>query len=171
MKNHRNTLSLIMMAACGFMTSAWAQQQPTLIATPGGIVITAGGLVVTPNGIGISPQGIVGHSSPTHAPAPYTPPYLPQGGVLGLLGVPVITVGQQGTAPVITPGCPMSVQMIARSWMGQSEYQAINAARLAGGHWRVVRRDGERFAVTQDYSETRINFEFDQDRLTRLSCG
>jgi hypothetical protein len=87
------------------------------------------------------------------------------------MGVPVITVGQQGPTPVITPGCPMSVQMIARSWMGQTEYQATNAARLAGTNWRVVRRDNERFATTQDYSQTRLNFEFDQDKLTRLSCG
>ena len=92
--------------------------------------------------------------------------------MLGLLGLPVVTINPNAAmAGSVSSNCAVQQRLMARPWIGKSEYQATNAARLSGSDWRVVRRDRENFPVTQDYSEARINLEFDRDRLTRASCG
>jgi hypothetical protein len=163
----KNAFAFCVLAGLCF-ASAQAQQQPSVIVTPGGVSFTSNGVVITSRGVGVLPEGVEGN--PSSPKGEYTPPYLPQGGVLGLMGATVITP-RATPVPQISANCPAPVQMVARNWMGQTEYQATNAARLSGSNWRVVRRDGERFAVTQDFSESRLNFEFDQGRLTRLTCG
>jgi hypothetical protein len=52
-----------------------------------------------------------------------------------------------------------------------TEAEAIFAIEDAGFIARVVARDGEYFAVTEDYSVSRINLVVVDDRVTEATVG
>lgn len=76
--------------------------------------------------------------------------------------VPVVPVAEQ--PPVSADTCGIAERM---AFVGQP-VAALLAAGLAGGA-RII-RPGD--AVTEDYSDTRLNVDLDaDDHITRLWCG
>lgn len=49
--------------------------------------------------------------------------------------------------------------MIACQVMGMSETAAIAFIEEQGRSWRIASRDGEGFALTEDYTDSRVNLE------------
>lgn len=59
----------------------------------------------------------------------------------------------------------------AQGLVGMTEQLAESCATQAGFGWRVVARDGQDFAVTADYSPTRINARIDRGLVSAVSTG
>ena len=59
----------------------------------------------------------------------------------------------------------------AQRLVGMTEQFANSCAMEAGFAWRVVARDGEEFAVTADYSPTRINARITRGLVDAVSAG
>ena len=59
----------------------------------------------------------------------------------------------------------------AGSYVGLTEKEAIAKAKAAGSPWRITRKDGETFMVTQDFVANRINFEIDDGKVTKATYG
>jgi hypothetical protein len=62
-------------------------------------------------------------------------------------------------------------EAFAATVIGMTEAEAITAIEDAGFIARVVARDGEYFAVTEDYSVSRINLVVVDDRVTEATVG
>lgn len=55
--------------------------------------------------------------------------------------------------------------------VGKSEKNVEYCAAFEGLTYRVAARDGEFYALTMDYSPTRINVEIEKDIVTKISVG
>ncbi len=62
-------------------------------------------------------------------------------------------------------------QALAAQVVGMSEAAAKAAVEAADHTFRVVARDGEQYAVTEDYSTTRINVTIEDGKVTEASVG
>ena len=63
------------------------------------------------------------------------------------------------------------VQESTNELIGKSEENVEYCAAFEGLAYRVAVRDGERYALTMDYSPTRINVEIEKDIVTKISVG
>jgi len=89
--------------------------------------------------------------------------------------------GEAGTATdtVADTPCPpadaadMTEITVARAELliGFSEANAERCAEELGWAYRVGMRDGEYFAVTEDYSLQRVTVEIENDLVVRISVG
>ena len=59
----------------------------------------------------------------------------------------------------------------AATLIGKTEVVAEAYARDKGWVWRVGRRDGEQFALTMDYSESRVTVSIDKTIVTEAVVG
>ena len=59
----------------------------------------------------------------------------------------------------------------AATLIGKTEVDAETYARGKGWVWRVGRRDGEHFALTEDYCECRVTVSIDNDIVTEAVVG
>jgi len=59
----------------------------------------------------------------------------------------------------------------AATLIGKTEVDAETYARGKGWVWRVGRRDGEQFALTEDYCECRVTVSIDNDIVTEAVVG
>ncbi|MEO5975258.1 MAG: hypothetical protein ABIQ38_08680 [Ilumatobacteraceae bacterium] len=59
----------------------------------------------------------------------------------------------------------------AATLIGKFESDAEAQARANGWVWRVGRRDGEQFAVTEDYCECRVTVSIDGSIVTEAVVG
>lgn len=63
------------------------------------------------------------------------------------------------------------VEETTRDLVGKSEKNVEYCAAFEGLQYRVAARDGEFFALTMDYSPTRINIEIEKEIVTKISVG
>jgi len=63
------------------------------------------------------------------------------------------------------------VQESTKELIGKSEKNVEYCAAFEGLAYRVAARDGEFYALTMDYSPTRINVEIEKDIVTKISVG
>ena len=63
------------------------------------------------------------------------------------------------------------VQESTNELIGKSEKNVEYCAAFEGLAYRVAARDGEFFALTLDYSPTRINVEIEKDIVTKINVG
>lgn len=63
------------------------------------------------------------------------------------------------------------VQETTQNLVGKSEKNVEYCAAFEGLVYRVAARDGEFYALTMDYSPTRINVEIEKDLVTKISVG
>ena len=63
------------------------------------------------------------------------------------------------------------VQESTNELIGKSEKNVEYCAAFEGLAYRVAARDGEFYALTMDYSPTRINVEIEKDIVTKISVG
>ena len=63
------------------------------------------------------------------------------------------------------------VQESVTNLVGKSEKNVEYCAAFEGLAYRVAARDGEFYALTMDYSPTRINVEIEKDIVTKISVG
>ncbi len=75
------------------------------------------------------------------------------------------------TPPSDEPTISDETQATALEVLGMSEADARAAVEGAGKTFRVVSRDGEDLAVTEDYNVTRINATVVDDEVTRTTIG
>jgi hypothetical protein len=63
------------------------------------------------------------------------------------------------------------LKFVPESLVGLPEMVATDLAQREGWVVRVVRRDGERMVVTQDFVSSRVNLEIDGGTVTAVSVG
>ncbi|MFM9129715.1 MAG: hypothetical protein ACKOMW_00425 [Actinomycetes bacterium] len=63
------------------------------------------------------------------------------------------------------------VQESVKDLVGKSEKNVEYCAAFEGLTYRVAARDGEFYALTMDYSPTRINVEIEKEVVTNISVG
>lgn len=63
------------------------------------------------------------------------------------------------------------LKFVPESLVGMPEMVATDLAQREGWVVRVVRRDGERMVVTQDFVSNRVNLEIDGGTVTAVSVG
>ena len=63
------------------------------------------------------------------------------------------------------------VQESVKDLVGKPEKNVEYCAAFEGLTYRVAARDGEFYALTMDYSPTRINVEIEKDIVTKISVG
>ena len=71
--------------------------------------------------------------------------------------------------PVAKPADPAACQRLSRRVEGWSLERARARAERVRCPLRVVKLDGEALAVTDDYSESRINVVVDAGRITKVA--
>lgn len=71
--------------------------------------------------------------------------------------------------PVAKPADPAACQRLSRRVEGWSLERARARAERVQCPLRVVKLDGEQLAVTDDYSESRINVVVDAGRITKVA--
>lgn len=55
--------------------------------------------------------------------------------------------------------------------LGMSEAKAVAKIKSLGLVSRITAKDGKFFAVTADYSESRVNLELNKNKVTRITIG
>lgn len=77
------------------------------------------------------------------------------------------------SSPSTSPGPPDDFQpaAIPDGVIGATEAEAIGVLAAAGLSSRVVRRDGEDYMVTLDYSPTRVNLSIAEGRVVGANVG
>jgi DNA polymerase II large subunit len=88
------------------------------------------------------------------------------------LGVAATACGG-GSGDISSSGSKQSTtsDTSAKSYVGLTEKEAVAKAKSEGRQWRVLRRDDESFPATQDFVESRINFEIDNGKVTKATYG
>ena len=86
----------------------------------------------------------------------------------GQMNVLVYTATPQ---PQVEPTISDATQAFAQDIVGMTEAEAQTAVEEAGSVWRIVARDGEQFAITEDYVVIRINATVVDDRVTETYVG
>lgn len=76
-----------------------------------------------------------------------------------------------GSVVVIPGGDVIITVEQAAILIGKTEANAELYARDKGWVWRVGRRDGEEFALTMDYSESRVTVSIDNSIVTEAVVG
>jgi hypothetical protein len=74
-----------------------------------------------------------------------------------------------GPDPVAKPADPAACERLSRRLEGLALERARARAERGRCPLRVVERDGEQLAVTDDYSESRINVAVDAGRVTKVT--
>ena len=74
-----------------------------------------------------------------------------------------------GPDPVVKPADPAACERLSRRLEGWSLERARARAERERCPLRVVRLDGAGLAVTDDYSESRINVAVDAGRVTKVT--
>ncbi len=74
-------------------------------------------------------------------------------------------------APAGEPDTPTDVDSIAASVVGMSEQEGTDTIEAAGFVVRVQERDGERFALTEDYGFDRVNLTISAGVITSTWVG
>ena len=73
---------------------------------------------------------------------------------------------------VVDPGRDVVITVEqAATLIGKTESIAEAEAHSNGWVWRVGRRDGEQFALTEDYCECRVTVSIDNDIVTEAVVG
>lgn len=90
--------------------------------------------------------------------------------VVGLALVGLTACGDDADGGVGTRP-PKSCEEAATASVGLSKRAAIAEAEAQGRAWRIVREDGEHFAMTFDFQPERLNFEIDDGTVTTATCG
>ena len=73
---------------------------------------------------------------------------------------------------VVTPGLNLVITAEqAATLIGKTEVVAEAYAHDNGWVWRIGRRDGEQFALTMDYSESRVTVSIDNAIVTEAVVG
>jgi hypothetical protein len=54
------------------------------------------------------------------------------------------------------------------SFVGLSEIQAVERAKSRDVPYRIVRRDSQKFMLTDDFQRHRLNFEIDKGKVTEV---
>jgi hypothetical protein len=87
-------------------------------------------------------------------------------------------IGANPTAPLAasctksgTAGCPPPDGAALQQLVGLTEQQAAAQAAANGWPFRVAERDGERFLLTQDFNEQRVNVAVENGVVTRAWSG
>jgi heat shock protein HslJ len=73
--------------------------------------------------------------------------------------------------PEVEPTISDAILEVAGDIVGMTEAEAQAEVGDAGFMWRVVARDGEQFALTEDYVVSRINATIVDDRVTETYIG
>ena len=73
--------------------------------------------------------------------------------------------------PAVEPTISDATVTVAEDVVGMTESTAQAEVEGAGLVWRVVARDGEQFALTEDYVVSRINATIVDDRVTETYVG
>jgi hypothetical protein len=95
-----------------------------------------------------------------------------QAGELYLFDEQANVLVYSATPPVDDPlAVTAQTQALAASVVGMAEAEAEAAVTGANHTFRVVTRDGEQFAVTEDYSPTRINVTVVGEKVTEATIG
>ncbi len=82
------------------------------------------------------------------------------------------TVGSNVGSVVVIPGRNVVVTVEqAATLIGKTEANAEAYAHDNGWVWRVGRRDGEQFMLTQDYCECRVTVSIDNSVVTEAVVG
>ena len=82
-----------------------------------------------------------------------------------------VVVTNDGSAVAI-PGVNVVITAEqAATLIGKTEIEAEAYTRDKGWVWRVGRRDGEQFALTMDYSESRVTVSIDKTIVTEAVVG
>lgn len=82
------------------------------------------------------------------------------------------TVSTNGGSWGIFPGADLVItQEQAATLIGKTEADAEAYAQDYGWVWRVGRRDGEQFMLTQDYCECRVTVSVDNSVVTEAVVG
>ncbi len=63
------------------------------------------------------------------------------------------------------------VEESTKDLVGKSEKNVEYCAAFEGLQYRVAARDGEYYALTMDYSPTRINVEIQKEIVTKINVG
>ncbi len=63
------------------------------------------------------------------------------------------------------------VQETTKDLVGKTEKNVEYCAAFEGLTYRVAARDGEFYALTMDYSPTRINVEIENEVVTKINVG
>ncbi|MEY2827717.1 MAG: hypothetical protein RLZZ183_836 [Actinomycetota bacterium] len=63
------------------------------------------------------------------------------------------------------------VEESTKDLVGKSEKNVEYCAAFEGLQYRVAARDGEFYALTMDYSPTRINVEIQKEIVTKINVG
>lgn len=94
--------------------------------------------------------------------------------------VPAASGGESGSSTDVpstdasSPDVPVGEEIPleqANELLGLTEAEATAAAESRGWTVRIAARDGEQFALTMDYSPTRVNLTIDNDLVTYLFIG
>lgn len=75
--------------------------------------------------------------------------------------------GQEPIDPM-PPEIPLNE---ANALLGMTEAEAADYAENQGWAMRIASRDGEQFALTMDYSPTRVNLSIEQGLVTYVFIG
>ena len=114
-----------------------------------------------------TPQTSPPVADPTNS-APSTPSANPMPTRLAVPGNP----GSTPTEPPGLPGdIPNDIAEFAKTLIGKPDIEAQTLTQQAGYTYRIVRRDGQDYVVTMDYSTDRINVDIVDGRVTNTSIG
>ena len=84
----------------------------------------------------------------------------------------VLSIGKKrGECPVTDLNRKEISRSLAEQLLGMSERAATACASALSWTSRVVARNGEDYAVTMDYSNVRINFKINNDKVSEVSVG
>lgn len=87
-----------------------------------------------------------------------------------IIGLVVATYIQRAGNTSDMPGTAPGT-ITADTYIGLTEEEAVARAEKVNVTFRIVRRDGESFPITMDYSADRMNFEIDDGRVTKAFGG
>ena len=91
--------------------------------------------------------------------------------ILGTVVLFGCSSANDGSAVVIAGVNVVITAEQAATLIGKTEIDAEAYTRDRGWVWRVGRRDGEQFAVTMDYSESRVTVSIDKTIVTEAVVG
>ena len=94
--------------------------------------------------------------------------------LLLILAVVVVTAeinNHRSSSSGIRKTGKLSCAQAASSFVGLSEIQAVSKAQSENRTMRIVARDGQSFAVTQDYSPNRLNLEIKNGAVSKATCS
>ncbi|MFM7495582.1 MAG: hypothetical protein ACKO3J_01015 [Candidatus Nanopelagicus sp.] len=81
-------------------------------------------------------------------------------------------VFQPAICPTVAPSNPVAITNAqAATLIGMKKEAAISCIQSLSGSHRIAQEDGENFALTQDYSNSRVNLSVDEGFVTKVTVG